>query len=36
MEKTYDEIEDLCDRNKWFIGHEAVDIKIADKLIAKN
>jgi ATP-dependent Clp protease protease subunit len=36
MEKTYDEIEELCDRNKWFIGQEAVDIKIVDKLITKN
>jgi ATP-dependent Clp protease, protease subunit len=33
--KPYDEIEKLCDRNNWFIGQEAVDLGIADKVLKK-
>lgn len=35
MGKSYEEIEKLCDRNKWFIGQEAVDIHLADKVLEK-
>lgn len=31
--KSYEEIEILCDRNNWFIGQEAVDLGIADKVV---
>lgn len=31
--KSYEEIESLCDRNNWFIGQEAVELGIADKVI---
>lgn len=31
--KSYEEIESLCDRNNWFIGQEAVDLGIADKVV---
>ena len=30
---TFEEIEKLCDRDKWFIGQEAVDLGIADKVL---
>lgn len=33
--KPYEEIEQLCDRNNWFIGQEAVDLGIADKVLKK-
>ncbi len=33
--KPYEEIEKLCDRNNWFIGQEAVDLGIADKVLVK-
>lgn len=33
--KTYDEIETLCDRNNWFIGQEAIDLGIVDKIVEK-
>ena len=33
--KSYDEIEKLCDRNNWFIGKEAVDLGIVDKILTK-
>ncbi len=33
--KPYEEIEKLCDRNKWVIGQEAVDIGLADKVLEK-
>ena len=33
--KSYEEIEKLCDRNKWVIGQEAVDIGLADKVLEK-
>lgn len=33
--KSYDEIEKLCDRNNWFIGAEAVDLGIVDKVLTK-
>jgi ATP-dependent Clp protease protease subunit len=34
--KTFEEMEQLCDRNNWFIGQEAVDLGIADKVLTKN
>ena len=35
-EKSYEEIEKLCDRDNWFIGEEAVnELKIADKVLIK-
>jgi ATP-dependent Clp protease protease subunit len=34
--KTFEEMETLCDRNNWFIGQEAVDLGIADKVLTKN
>ena len=33
--KTFEEMEQLCDRNNWFIGQEAVDLGIADKMLVK-
>lgn len=33
--KTFDEIKTLCDRDNWFIGQEAVDLGIADKVLVK-
>lgn len=33
--KSYEEVEQLCDRNNWFIGQEAVDLGIADKIIKR-
>jgi ATP-dependent Clp protease protease subunit len=33
--KSFDEMERLCDRNNWFIGQEAVDLGIADKVLEK-
>lgn len=35
LDKPYDEIVTLCDRNNWFIGQEAVDLGIADKVLSK-
>lgn len=35
LDKSYDEIVDLCDRNNWFIGQEAIDLGIADKVLSK-
>lgn len=35
LDKPYDEIVILCDRNNWFIGQEAVDLGIADKVLSK-
>lgn len=36
MGKSYDEIEDLCSStDKWFIGQEAVDLGIVDKVVTK-
>lgn len=35
-ERTYEEIEQLCDRDNWFIGEEAVKtLRIADNVIGK-
>jgi len=34
--KTFEEMEALCDRNNWFIGQEAVDLGIADKVLTKD
>ena len=34
--KSLEEMEALCDRNNWFIGQEAVDLGIADKVLTKN
>lgn len=31
--KSFEEMEKLCDRNNWFIGQEAVDLGIADKVL---
>ena len=33
--KSYEEIQKLCDRNNWFIGQEAVDLHIADKVLSR-
>lgn len=34
--KSFEEIEQLCDRDKWYIGKEAVeDLGIADKVLIK-
>lgn len=33
LDKSYEEIEKLCDRNNWFVGQEAVDLGIADKVL---
>lgn len=33
--KTVDEIENICDRDNWFIGEEAVNIGIADSVVTK-
>lgn len=33
--KSFGEMEALCDRNNWFIGQEAVDLGIADKVLTK-
>ena len=35
MGKTFEEVELLCDRNNWFIGQEAVDLGIVDKVLVK-
>jgi ATP-dependent Clp protease protease subunit len=35
--KSFEEIEHLCDRDKWYIGQEAVeDLGIADKVLIKS
>ena len=31
--RTFEEMERLCDRNNWFIGQEAVDLGIADRVL---
>lgn len=31
--KSFEEMEKLCDRNNWFIGQEAVDLNIADRVL---
>lgn len=36
LDKSYEEIEVLCDRNNWFTGQEAVDLGIADKVLTTN
>lgn len=35
MGKSFEEIEAMCDRDKWLIGQEAVDAHVADVLITK-
>lgn len=35
LDKPYEEIEKLCDRNNWFVGQEAVDLGIVDKVLSK-
>ena len=35
-DRTFDEMEALCDRNNWFIGEEALDLRIADKVLVRN
>jgi ATP-dependent Clp protease protease subunit len=34
--KPFEEIESLCDRDNWFIGKEAIDLGIADKVLIKS
>lgn len=34
--KTIEEITTLCDRDKWYIGNEALELGIVDKIIEKN
>lgn len=34
--KTIEEITALCDRDKWYIGDEALELGIVDKIIEKN
>lgn len=34
--KTVEEIDKLCDRDNWFIGSEAVELGIVDKVLIKN
>lgn len=34
--KSFEEIERLCDRDNWFIGQEAVDLGIADKVLVSS
>ena len=31
--KSFEEMVKLCDRNNWFIGQEAVDLHIADRVL---
>lgn len=31
--RTFEEMERLCDRNNWFIGQEAVDLGIVDRVL---
>lgn len=33
---TFEEIEQLCDRNNWLHGIEAVELGLADKVLTKN
>lgn len=33
--KTFEEMVSLCDRNNWFIGQEAVNLGIVDKVLKK-
>lgn len=35
MGKSFEEVEQLCDRNNWFIGQEALEIGLVDKIIEK-
>ena len=35
MNKTVEEIENICNRDHWYIGQEAVDAGIVDKIIKK-
>ena len=35
MGKTVEEIETICNRDHWYIGQEAVDAGIVDKIITK-
>lgn len=34
--RSFEEIEKLCDRDKWLIGEEAVEMGIADKLLIRS
>lgn len=36
MGKPIDEVEALCDRDNWFIGQEAVELGIVDKVVGKD
>ena len=33
--KSVEEIRELCDRDNWFIGQEAVELGIVDKVLKK-
>lgn len=33
MNKSFEEVEKLCDRNNWFIGKEALEIGLVDGII---
>ncbi len=35
MNKSFEEIEALCDRDKWFLSNEAVEIGIIDKVLER-
>lgn len=35
MNKTVEEIEVICNRDNWFVGEEAVELGIADKVLEK-
>jgi ATP-dependent Clp protease protease subunit len=35
MGKEIEEVEKLCDRDNWFIGQEAIDIGLCDKLLIR-
>jgi ATP-dependent Clp protease protease subunit len=31
--KEFDEVERLCERDNWFVGQEAIDLGIVDKML---
>lgn len=35
MDKTVEEIESICNRDNWFVGQEAVELGIVDKVLEK-
>lgn len=36
LNKPFEEIEELCKNDNWFIGQEAVDLGIVDKILEKH